>query len=936
MEKGSDPQKIQKQKHKGLKRARSAEPSGDGGGDNKPTLSFGSGAVTNGEGKRGVSPAPFGGKFKKKKEERGKVKKSKEKKGSKAGGEAGTAAPPQKRVKNTAKYDKKERALMKLKGKGQEEGRGAGEVSRGRTDNKYESSSKEHTSGAFRGRSNSSRGRQGKPINKNDHSRLVDERKREHPHADVIAHVIKTWNELRERRTAPQKKILLVAEIYGKMKGRVAELALRHDTSRAVQGCIKFGDPKQREAICKELFGHCLEFSKAKHGHQLVEKMLLYGTTPVRMQVAKEFKGHVARLMTHNLGALVFNAGYTKAWNQAVCWDLFQELYGPEYVHFKAELGSDDKSSKSLQTGKGLGALLAARPDKRKTVLDSLFFALSRQCDKGLLSLPVAQKLLCEYLQHAPAEQIVGMVALVKEQLLAFVASREGARAAVLCFQLGTAKERKAILKSLKGHFLDMSCHVYGHLVVVAALESTDDTKTSGSAVFSEISSHLPYLACHRHGKRVLLALLAPKSSRYFSAYDLEVLTAPLLPTYIVRRKDAASGSAVGGKGGEEEEEGASSSKKGKKGVALGAEEEAIEAAAVAAATSAAFIPRSLPAPPSADLLNDKEAMELIKTSKKDDTIRRLELLSQIRDALVSMCLSHTAVLARSKHGSLVLFEVCCVLPTISSPKSGVSSIEATKSILAALANLVANEPSTEEIEALVKEMNSNAALASAGSKNTSSQLLVPSGPKIASEVVAKSGDVEMSAIGEDNDGIIIDRAGDFSTQDPDDEDVVMDGNEEDDDDDGQVVPIPARDGEKSGGARDDDQDDDLEGEDLLLPLLEHSPSHLLFKRLLQLEAVPRNRENSLPKGVTPVANPTKDGPVVFGPLLLKNIQENKIRISTLVTSNRAAFVAVEFLNSRDKATSKAVMIELKEDKAQLEKGEDSPGLKLLLSKINA
>jgi pumilio homology domain family member 6 len=930
MEKSDSVKPPQKQKFKGLKRARSADAAGD---------TSNSHVDATGEGKRGASPAPFGGKFKKKKDERGKVKKHKEVRGEKGSDES---AP--KRVKNTAKYDKNERALMKKKGPGQN-----ATESRGRPE-KTNKASGPRGDAAVRGRSDSSRGRQGKPINKSDHSRLVEDRKREHPHADVIAHVVKTWNELRERRTAPQKKILLVAEIYGKMKGRVAELALRHDTSRAVQGCIKFGDPKQREAICKELFGHCLEFSKAKHGHQLVEKMLLYGTTPVRMQVAKEFKGHVARLMTHNLGALVFNAGYTKAWSQAVCWDLFQELYGPEYVHFKAELGNGaaTTSSKNIQTAKGLGALLAARPDKRKTVLDSLFFALSRQCDKGLLSLPVAQRLLCEYLQHAPAEQVVGMVALVKEQLLAFVASREGARAAVLCLQIGTAKERKAILKSLKGHFLDMSCHVYGHLVVIAALESTDDTKTSGSVVFSEISSHLPYLACHRHGKRVLLALLAPKSSRYFSAYDLEVLTPPLLPSYIVRRKDATVG---GAKAGDDDEEGASA-KKSKKGAATSAEGDGLDATvATSVPTSAAFIPRSLPAPPSADLLNDKEAMELVKTSKKDDTTRRLELLSQIRESLISMCISHAAVLARSKHGSLVLFEVCCVLPTLPSPKSGVSSSESTRAILEAVANLVANEPSTEEIEALVKEMNSNASLASAGSKNTSSQLLVPSGPKIAPEVAAKSGDVEMSGSkavdhvsynddkNDASDGVVIDRRGNFGASldddDDDDDDIMDDGEVEEDDDDGQDVPIPARDGDKSGGgAGDDEKDEDLEGEDLLLPLLEHSPSHLLFKRLLQLEAVPRNRENSLPKGVVPVANPSSDGPVVFGPLLLKNLRKHAIRISSLVTSNRAAFVAVEFLNSRDKATSMAVMAELKEDRALLQKGEESAGLKLLLTKV--
>ena len=67
-------QKIhqQKQKFKGLKRARSSDTNdGGGGGDaasSKPSSS--SNAEATGEGKRGTSPAPFGGKFKKKKDEK--------------------------------------------------------------------------------------------------------------------------------------------------------------------------------------------------------------------------------------------------------------------------------------------------------------------------------------------------------------------------------------------------------------------------------------------------------------------------------------------------------------------------------------------------------------------------------------------------------------------------------------------------------------------------------------------------------------------------------------------------------------------------------------------------------------------------------------------------------------------------------------------------
>jgi hypothetical protein len=67
MEKSDSVKPPQKQKFKGLKRARSADAAGD---------TSNSHVDATGEGKRGASPAPFGGKFKKKKDERGKVKKT--------------------------------------------------------------------------------------------------------------------------------------------------------------------------------------------------------------------------------------------------------------------------------------------------------------------------------------------------------------------------------------------------------------------------------------------------------------------------------------------------------------------------------------------------------------------------------------------------------------------------------------------------------------------------------------------------------------------------------------------------------------------------------------------------------------------------------------------------------------------------------------------
>jgi len=253
----------------------------------------------------------------------------------------------------------------------------------------------------------------------------------------------------------------------------------------------------------KEILGHCLQLTKDKHGHQTVQRMLQYGSGEVRAEVAKELRGHVSRLMTHNLGALVVETGFTKAWSPAQCWELYQELYGNEFVHFKVE---PVRGTANQQSGKpsgpppqkNLASILEAAPEKRSQILDHMLFALTRQIEKRLLGLSVVQRLLLEFLQNANPEGIVAMVGMVKEHIISLVGHKDGAAAAVLCFGYASAKERKVLLRGLKGSLLDTACHPYGHMVVCAALECVDDTKETGKAVLGELIPHLGYLACNR------------------------------------------------------------------------------------------------------------------------------------------------------------------------------------------------------------------------------------------------------------------------------------------------------------------------------------------------------------------------------------------------------------------------------------------------------
>lgn len=92
------------------------------------------------------------------------------------------------------------------------------------------------------------------------------------------------------------------------------------------------------------------------------------------------------------------------------------------------------------------------------------------------------------------------------------------------CFWLGTAKDRKSLIKSFKTYYAKICKEEFGHLVLLALLDSVDDTVLVKKIVFSEIQSSLKELALDTYGRKVLIYLLCPRSPAYFHPTIVELL----------------------------------------------------------------------------------------------------------------------------------------------------------------------------------------------------------------------------------------------------------------------------------------------------------------------------------------------------------------------------------------------------------------------------
>merc|ERR1712142_1296260 len=93
----------------------------------------------------------------------------------------------------------------------------------------------------------------------------------------------------------------------------------------------------------------------------------------------------------------------------------------------------------------------------------------------------------------------------------------------------GTAKDRKAILKSFKGHVVKISMDEHGYQVLLAAIDVTDDTKMMSKALIEELaasSESLTSVMESKHGKTVIYYLIHHRDPRHVHPDLLSILKA--------------------------------------------------------------------------------------------------------------------------------------------------------------------------------------------------------------------------------------------------------------------------------------------------------------------------------------------------------------------------------------------------------------------------
>ncbi|KAM5568884.1 pumilio [Rosa sericea] len=437
-------------------------------------------------------------------------------------------------------------------------------------------------------------------------------RKRYYNLEHELAHL---WEKMRSRDISKEDRYKLVSEALEKMKGKIPEIASSHVSSRVLQTCVKYctkaerdakkkkadGDAKKRkaekDAVFEELKPHFLTLSRSAYGVHLVKKMLDNASKQQLAEFISSLHGHVASLLRHMVGSVVVEHAYQLG-NATQKQELLVELYSTELQLFKDLV---------LKKEGRLVDIISKLDLQKSSVLKHMTSVIQPILEKGIVDHSILHRVLIEYFTIAEEFSATDVIKQLSGPLLVrMIHTRDGSRVGMLCVKHGSAKERKKIIKGMKGHIRNIASDQCGSMVLVSLVSVVDDTKLITKVVINELQEHLKDLVFDKDGRRPLLQLLHPNCSRYLTPYDLASLSLSIPSLSNKVESDIPS--------------------------------EGMET----------------------ETNDPDESTQLVDGGKKDPSIRRQELLvkSGLAERLVDVCIASAGELLRSNFGKEVMYEV--------------------------------------------------------------------------------------------------------------------------------------------------------------------------------------------------------------------------------------------------------------------------------------
>ncbi|KAI0907870.1 armadillo-type protein [Ustulina deusta] len=318
---------------------------------------------------------------------------------------------------------------------------------------------------------------------------LAQGRKANKPLADELNRAKKLWERLRRKSHVPkEERHKLVEELFAITTGRMKDFVLKHDAVRVVQTAIKYSTPERRKMIAKELQGTYALLAESRYAKFLIGKLIVEGDNEVRDLIVPEFYGRVRKMINHPEASWILDDIYRGVASKEQKAILLREWYGPDTFLFHGT--GEGEAAPTAE----LSVILEKEPGKRGPIMKYLLDLTNQLIQKKMTGFTMLHDAMYQYYTNVKAgsEEAKEYMEMIKEDengdLLKNMAfTKYGARLVCLLLTYGTAKDRKQILKTYKDTFQLMSTDPHGHLIILTAYDTIDDTVLTSKSIILEL-----------------------------------------------------------------------------------------------------------------------------------------------------------------------------------------------------------------------------------------------------------------------------------------------------------------------------------------------------------------------------------------------------------------------------------------------------------------
>lgn len=322
---------------------------------------------------------------------------------------------------------------------------------------------------------------------------------------DKIIQTKKISEKLRRSDCKPVERITLTQTLHNMLKNHYSKVIFMHDMSRVIQCMIKYCEDHIRRAIFHEIKPFIVEMLQSKYAKNCVKSILKFGSQEIRSEVISGFYGNIVKLMSHSVSASLIELAYC-TW----CTKLNQ-------IHFKQEFYGDMYKLEKDKDVKSMSDVFKIATDMKLATLSAVKTNVTRILNKGFINSTLLQTVLWEFLCVCSVEDRNELIIMLRSHIITLSQTKMGTRVATQCIWHGNSKDRKIIMKALKGNIKAICMSKYGHMMLLALFDSVDDTVLMQKIILSELEEDLVNIALNEYGKHVILYLVARRKPIYFS-----------------------------------------------------------------------------------------------------------------------------------------------------------------------------------------------------------------------------------------------------------------------------------------------------------------------------------------------------------------------------------------------------------------------------------